>query len=227
MGLPLCRNARPALFPALSVLAITLATGTIPNAALADPHRGNNPRFGNPSHAFDTNFSRHVSRHGTPMARYTPRFDNRRHDFYNTRYRPAGSRFRFPADRFSNRFYNDYGGWSVSLSLGSAWYDNRWNGGFGGLYYGNSYGGGLPGRIYAPYRNTTRNTTIVYRQPTVVIVNDSIHSAGHVSERVIRTGTPKPARSLLRDIHGDCWERNVDSRGVETRVQLPDSACNF
>ena len=80
--------------------------------------------------------------------------------------------------------------------------------GVGYITFNNWYG-------YTPYRSST----VIVREPTVVYVNDS----APVSTRY----TQPPARSLLRDINGNCFERTYDSRGVETRVRLPDSACRF
>lgn len=181
----------------LPVLAIALAA----DSAMADPHpRGYNSRFTVSSHGFRPDFRHNVSRGN----RFNTGYGWNRH-YRNDFYYGSGYRYR--------PYRND--GWSVSLNLGSAWAGT-------GAWYG------LTGYPYAPYRN---RTSVIYAQPTVVYVNDSSRVAGRVSgrasERVVERSSPRPARSLLRDIHGDCWERTYDSRGVESRMQLPDSACNF
>jgi hypothetical protein len=57
----------------------------------------------------------------------------------------------------------------------------------------------------------------------VVVVTDSSRS----SVPVHSLSTETYEYSLLRDIHGNCFERSYDNQGREIRVQLPAAACNF
>lgn len=200
------------LFPntTLIVLGGALLLGLASHGALAD-ERGHHDRRSwtqNPAYRQGWNHStnrgwrdnrdhRAVDRH-RPGNRYPSRYSPR----YSTRY--------YPGSRDS---------WSVSLGLGSGyssssfWYGTGFNTGVGYGLYGNRWYDYTP---YTPYRNRT----VVVKQPTVVYVNES----PRVSTRVT---TPRPERSLLRDIDGNCFERHYDDRGVETRVRLPASACQF
>lgn len=69
----------------------------------------------------------------------------------------------------------------------------------------------------APYNNWNRrgNTVIVHQ-------NTYVNNEPRVIHRSTRSTT-----SLLRDVNGRCFERSYDSRGVETRIELPASNCNF
>lgn len=72
----------------------------------------------------------------------------------------------------------------------------------------------------APYNtwNPRGGNTVIIHQNTYV---DN-------SPRVVRrTTTTRGTTSLLRDVEGRCFERSVDGRGVETRIELPASNCNF
>jgi len=183
----------------LSALGMALATGN----ASADPvHRSNGSRFFNNGHGFNNGFNIHFSynRNNRFNSRNSWNRNFRRNDIYGSRY--------------NYRPYR-HNGWSASLNYGTGY--NTW--------YGTSLLAGIgAGYAYTPWRN---QTTVVYTQPRVVYVNDSSRVTGRVIERVVDRPSAGPARSLLRDIHGDCYERAYDSRGVETRVQLPASACNF
>jgi len=76
-------------------------------------------------------------------------------------------------------------------------------------------------RQYSPVNAHTR---VIYNQPTVVYVNNNSGNPGHV---ITQSSERRNESSPLRNINGLCFERSYDSRGLETRVQLPDSACNF
>lgn len=137
---------------------------------------------------------------------------------YNTRYGNFGTGYR-----------ND--GWSMRITARTrygSWRSNAWNSRYryrgsydSGFTTGFLYGsvlGSAAGAWYEPrYSN---RTTVIYKEPTVVYVNEISRPTGRIQ------GTPV-ARSLLRDIHGDCFERTTDVNGRETRVQLPASACDF
>ncbi len=196
------------LFTLLPVLVMLLATG---NAA-ADPMRySNGSRFFNNNYRFNTNhsFNNHsFNRTNRFNTRHGWKRNARRNDFYGARYRNR------PYQSYRPYGFND-NRWSVSLNYGTgytAWYGTPILAGIG------------TGYAYSPWRN---QTTVVYSQPRVVYVNDTSGVVGHVSERVVDRSSVRPARSLLRDIHGDCYERTYDSRGVETRNRLPAAACNF
>lgn len=177
------------------------------NTALAD-HRHDNGRT-NFRGSWDHNSSRHSN------------------------YRRDNSRFLTYANRRGNRDYRHYGNynhynrhdnWSVSLNYGAGfsngWYGASWS--TGPVY--RPFRSAFYDPWYTPYRS---RTTVVYREPTVIYVDDD---DDYESTRVIRRTTARPSHpttSLLRDINGNCWERNFDSEGNETRVQLPDSECDF
>ena len=68
------------------------------------------------------------------------------------------------------------------------------------------------------YDTVTYSSLPVSRSRKVVYVN--------------RTTTPSTAavasgRRLLRDLEGNCFEREIDEQGNEVRIQLEAEACNF
>lgn len=105
------------------------------------------------------------------------------------------------------------------------------------LNFGNVY----PDWRYRDYRRATSGLGIAYtttwgapvnvwryndRRPVIVHQNTYINAAPSTTTRVVR----RPGRnstSLFRDINGRCYERQIDSRGSETRIELPASDCNF
>lgn len=60
------------------------------------------------------------------------------------------------------------------------------------------------------------------RQPVVIYQNTYINRSTPIVSYPSTSGS-----SLLRDVNGRCYERSTDYRGVETRIELPASACNF
>jgi hypothetical protein len=207
--------------PLLGTLLVTLALSTS-SAALADNDYkrkgGHSGRDVSHHNGHDNSWNRHDSdRRG-----YSRGYSHG----YNRNHGNRFGHFRNDSRHSWRRGHNNHDNFSLSLNLGSGYY---------GSTYGSSlwYGTGLYGRTgygaynssynnwYSPYRNTT---TVVVKQPSVVYVNDS----APVSRRVISTHTiQKPGVSLLRDIHGNCYERQVDGYGNETRIQLPDASCQF
>ena len=234
MPIPIKRNSfqTPSI---LLVLVIAAVMVSATNTAFADQrNRGNSPRF-SPSFnsSFNSNFRNHVTPVNRPASRFNNRFDqhynrdvysnfnrnSRRNDFYNNRF---GNSFRSRFDNFGSSYRyrpSRYDGWLVSLNLGSG-YSSAWYGSGVGIG-SNYYGAGLGGSPFIPYRN---RTSVIVSQPTVVYVNDSSRVTGQVLQESVNV---RPARSLLRDIHGDCFERTYNRSGRETRIQLPASACNF
>jgi hypothetical protein len=206
------------------MLAIIAVFTTATNSALADSrHNNRGPAFKssfNPSYnrSFNRSFNRSYN------SGYNSRYNTQYNYGFDRNFTRAGfnnnNRFRYY--NTGNRYRQD--NWSVSLNLGSAWVGSSVYSGFGSQYYGAT----VLGNPYIPYRN---RTTVIYSQPSVVYVNDSPRVTGHVSEYaseyVSRNVSAIPSRNLLRDIHGDCYERSYDDRGRETRIQLPTSACNF
>lgn len=68
----------------------------------------------------------------------------------------------------------------------------------------------------APSWNRRGGDTVIVHQ------NTYINNEPRVVHRTTRNTT-----SLLRDVSGRCYERSFDSRGNETRIELPSSNCNF
>ena len=211
----------------LAMLALLAVFATASNSALADSrHNNRGPAFKssfNPS--YNGGFRNTIRHADRPSSRFfNSGYNSRYNSFYNNGFNRNFSRNNFNTNnRFryfntGNRYRHD--NWSVSLNLGSAWVGSSAYSGIGGLYYGTS----VLGNSYYPYRN---RTTVIYSQPSVVYVNDSPRVTGRISEYADERMSATPARSLLRDIHGDCYERSYDERGLETRIRLPASACNF
>ena len=75
-------------------------------------------------------------------------------------------------------------------------------------------GGMLLGTLLAPPRYLP--------QPQVVYVPQPATTTTPVR---LAPSQATVSRRLLRDINGNCFERNVDSAGTELRVQLPASEC--
>ena len=215
--------------PVLAVLSVTVIFATASSTAMADQqHRNRNSVFNSGFNSdFNSGFNNNtVSRH----------IQNKR---YNT---SVASTFRSSSswnrqnNRNSNRNAfrnNSYGTYFNQHQSNAYRHDNNWSVSlnFGGGYYGANnlpYGPGLSSaasrfraRQYSPVNTHTR---VIYNQPTVVYVNNNSGNPGHV---ITRSSERRNESSLLRDINGFCFERSYDSRGLETRIQLPDSACNF
>lgn len=147
----------------------------------------------------------------------------------------------FINNRFNNRFNNrNRDSWSVSLNFGnnfnrSGFNTNVWN-------Y-NSWNHFTPYPVFNSYNTHTR---IITSPPTVIYVNESTPYSASVpgnwinyqrdkqragntiySTKVSSSRLATAGRSLLKDLQGNCFERSYDSRGRESRVQLPETACNY
>ncbi|MGV3590934.1 MAG: hypothetical protein ACO1PZ_04540 [Gammaproteobacteria bacterium] len=102
---------------------------------------------------------------------------------------------------------------SINLNIGNAVPDWRYRdyqratSGLG-ISYTTSWG--------APSWNRRGGDTVILNQ------NTYINNEPRVVHRSTRNTT-----SLLRDVSGRCFERSFDSRGNETRIELPASSCNF
>jgi hypothetical protein len=88
--------------------------------------------------------------------------------------------------------------------------------GYGGRYYLNS---GLPTTFSMGWNQP-------YQAPLVIQYNTYIEQPS-TNTRLNKRSTRNSGVSLLRDIHGRCFERVVDAHGNETRTQLDAAACNF
>ena len=137
--------------------------------------------------------------------------------------------------RDHRRGYNDYG----------YRYNNHYSSGYdrhsyrGGNYFSFSYGdhyrhdrhhdsssfvGGLVlGSLLSYPRYSSGNyDSVVYRSAPVVREREVVY---------VNRSSPTPAvgsgRRLLRDLEGNCFERNIDQQGNEIRVQLDASECKF
>ena len=83
-------------------------------------------------------------------------------------------------------------------------------------------------RIGMPYTTTWGPPVNVWRyddRPVIVHQNNTYINAAPRTRVVRRPG--RNSTSLYRDIDGRCYEREIDSRGTETRTELPGSVCNF
>ncbi|MDY6982279.1 MAG: hypothetical protein SV422_04255 [Pseudomonadota bacterium] len=113
----------------------------------------------------------------------------------------------------NHRHYRDRDRVSVSVNIGNVIPDWRYRdyrratSGLG-IAYTTAWG--------APYNTYGRGNTVIVHQNTYV----------NNEPRVIYRST-RSTTSLLRDVSGRCFERSYDSRGVETRIELPASNCNF
>lgn len=102
-----------------------------------------------------------------------------------------------------------------------------WNYGLGFGTFGSSFGSQFFINSWnAPYSRWNSYDRYYDRRPVVVEKNIYIeHStpANRVTTRSISTSTT----SLFRDRYGRCYERERDSFGNETRIELDPSQCNF
>lgn len=113
-----------------------------------------------------------------------------------------GSSFHFSyGDRYSRRHDHDAGYFVGGLVLGSLLSAPRY---------------------YEPRveRVVYRSAPVVTQREVVVVRNNERNTSG--SNNQIASG-----RRLLRDLEGNCFERNVDEQGNEIRVQLQAQECNF
>lgn len=72
-----------------------------------------------------------------------------------------------------------------------------------------------------PVERVVYRSAPVVTQREVVVVRNSVNNTS-ASNNQIASG-----RRLLRDLEGNCFERNVDEEGNEIRVQLEAQECNF
>jgi hypothetical protein len=142
----------------------------------------------------------------TSFADHNDRWD--RHDRHD---RHDNGRHLGRQDRWDR---HDHDNVSVSLSFGTV---------FGGVGYNDWR--------YRDYRRATSGFGIPYttawgynNRPVIVHQNTYVSTAPRA--RVV-TRPGRNSTSLLRDINGRCFERYIDSRGNETRTELPASECDF
>lgn len=145
--------------------------------------------------------------------------DNRSH---RRGYNSYGSNFNYSRG-YSSRGINPY-------HYGSR---NRRNDNYFNVSFGNRYGrgyrrhssgsffGGLVLGSLLSYPRVHERT--IYRPIPVV----DTYSTGAGNVTVYSTAPVASGRRLLRDLEGNCFERNIDEEGNEIRVQLDASECNF
>ncbi len=115
---------------------------------------------------------------------------------------------------------------SLSFSFGNVWPDYRyrdWNRATSGLGIAYTTAWGAP---YDSWGYDSYNSYNSYnnRRPVIVHQNTYINEAPRT--RVV-TRTPSSRTSLFRDRNGRCFEREFDSNGNESRIELPASECDF
>lgn len=108
---------------------------------------------------------------------------------------------------------------------------NRYDAGsfVGGLILGSIFSSSYSNRNFNSSYNRSYNTTYVVRNPPVIHSREVVYVNSPVvyNSQVPVSQAPPTGRSLLRDLQGNCFERNIDAQGNEVRVQLEDQACNF
>lgn len=130
--------------------------------------------------------------------RYSDYYGSNPYHFGNRR----GSSFHFSyGDRYSRRHDHDAGYFVGGLVLGSLLSAPR--------YY------------EPPIERVVYRSAPVVTQREVVVVRNTVRDSS-ASNNQIASG-----RRLLRDLEGNCFERNVDEEGNEIRVQLQAQECDF
>lgn len=146
----------------------------------------------------------------------------------------------FADNRSHRRGYNSYGS---SFNYGRGYSSGRINpyhygsrGRRGENYFNISFGnrydryrrrdsgsfvGGLVLGSLLSYPRSYERT--IYR--TVPVVDTYRTTGGNV--KVYSSAPVASGRRLLRDLEGNCFERNIDEEGNEIRVQLDASECDF
>ncbi len=133
-------------------------------------------------------------------------------------------------------YYGDYGNYYPSRY-------NSYNYGYrrGGSYFDFGYGGYYPryrrrhydsgafvgglvlGSLLSYPRYSRRYDRVTYTRPVT-----RTREVVYVKNRTSGSSTPVASgRRLLRDLEGNCFERNVDEDGNEIRIQLEASECSF
>ena len=79
------------------------------------------------------------------------------------------------------------------------------------------------GSLLSYPRYSRRYDSVTYTRPIT-----RTPKAVYVKTRTSGSSTAVASgRRLLRDLEGNCFERNVDEDGNEIRIQLDASECNF
>jgi len=108
---------------------------------------------------------------------------------------------------------------SVGATAGG--YGYRHHGGYGNYGY---HGGGDAGYFVGGLLLGTLLSAPRYAPPPrVVYVPQVAYAVPRVS--YVQPSHAVVARRLLRDINGNCFERKIDGRGTEMRIQLPAAEC--
>ena len=162
----------------------------------------------------------------------------------NRRDRRGYSNYNYGLHNYSSRYRNNYRGNrrvnSYHYGVRDRSYRNynrRYGSGFN-FSYGNYYsrhrgydsgsfvGGLVLGSLFSYPRHTSRDVeTVVYRDAPVTRTREIVYvdqSQTHSTATPVASG-----RRLLRDLEGNCFERNVDEQGNEIRVQLEAEECSF
>jgi len=124
---------------------------------------------------------------------------------------------------YIRNYYGNYGrgyGSGFNFSYGNYYPHRR------GHDSGSFLGGLVLGSLFNYPRYSSRNVeTIVYRDAPATRTREIVYV-----DRAQARNTAAPVasgRRLLRDLEGNCFERNVDEQGNEIRVQLEAQECNF
>ena len=104
---------------------------------------------------------------------------------------------------------------STATSAGGYGYRHHGYGHHGhhGGHAGYFVGGLLLGTLLAPPRYVPSPPVVYVPRPA------------YVGPRVSYVAPAPIGRRLLRDIDGNCFERKIDTRGNELRIQLPAADC--
>ncbi len=74
-------------------------------------------------------------------------------------------------------------------------------------------------------------TSSYYRTPRYIESGyyETQRAVSYPAERIVyRSAAPAVAgRRLLRDLEGRCWEKQLDDRGDELRIELPAEECDW
>jgi len=150
--------------------------------------------------------------------RYSNYFGVNPYHFGNRR----GSSFHFSyGDRYSRRHDHDAGYFVGGLVLGSLLSAPRYYARYNANYYERPV-----------ERVVYRSAPVVTQREVVVVRNIVRNEARNEIRNAARTTSAAnnqiaSGRRLLRDLEGNCFERNVDEEGNEIRVQLQSQECNF
>jgi hypothetical protein len=96
----------------------------------------------------------------------------------------------------------------------------------------NSFGYGVGYSSFGGRYNLNHNYPYAswgFHNPAALVIEHNTYTTQPPRRRTITTYSNRPTSgtSLLRDLHGRCFERVIDTRGNEIRTELDPSACDF